>query len=77
MTTSPQQRELRLFQREVFQCLLRGRNVILQAPTGSGKTDAALYPFIQNLERGGEALPSTCLYATPLRVLSNQFFYHL
>ncbi|MBA2285818.1 MAG: CRISPR-associated helicase Cas3', partial [Ktedonobacteraceae bacterium] len=74
MTTSPQQRELRLFQREVFQCLLRGRNVILQAPTGSGKTDAALYPFIQNLERGGEALPSTCLYATPLRVLSNQFF---
>src|SRR5258708_15907508 len=64
----------RPFQKHVRDLLLSGKNVILQAPTGSGKTDAALWPFLQNLEQGGNALPRTCLYATPMRVLSNQFY---
>ena len=34
------------FQRKVAQHLLNGRNVILQAPTGAGKTKAALFPFL-------------------------------
>lgn len=67
-------RQLRPFQREVLKAVSHGKNVILQAPTGSGKTDAALQPFIQNLEQGGNTLPYTCLYATPMRVLSTQFF---
>jgi CRISPR-associated endonuclease/helicase Cas3 len=48
--------------------------VILQAPTGAGKTKAALIPFLQNLAQQGNALPHTCRYAVPLRVLANQFF---
>ena len=37
------------FQRKVAQHLLNGRNVILQAPTGAGKTKAALFPFLLSL----------------------------
>ncbi|HET9920407.1 MAG TPA: CRISPR-associated helicase Cas3', partial [Ktedonobacteraceae bacterium] len=68
----------RQFQRNVHEILMRGKNVILQAPTGAGKTRAALQPYIQNLMREEHLLPRTCLYATPMRVLSNQFYqqYH-
>jgi len=53
---------------------MRGRSVILQAPTGAGKTRAALMPFLQNLARQDDKLPYTCRYAVPLRVLANQFY---
>ena len=62
------------FQKCVFKHIMNGRNVILQAPTGSGKTRAALAPFQQNLGRQGNKLPLTCRYAVPQRVLANQFF---
>lgn len=65
---------LRPFQIRVRDLILQGKNVILQAPTGSGKTLAALSPFTTNLEGGTNALPLSCLYATPLRVLSTQFY---
>jgi CRISPR-associated endonuclease/helicase Cas3 len=64
----------RPFQKKVRGHLLRGAKVILQAPTGVGKTRAALAPFVQNLASAGHALPHTCLYATPLRVLATQFY---
>ena len=70
--TKPKQ-PLRSFQKRVRDLILQGENVILQAPTGSGKTLAALEPFIKNLLADGSALPHKCLYATPLRVLANQF----
>lgn len=66
--------ELYPFQRRVFEHVANGRNVILQAPTGSGKTRAALMPFQQNLARQGSKLPLTCRYAVPMRVLANQFY---
>jgi CRISPR-associated endonuclease/helicase Cas3 len=66
---------LRKFQQEVFKLILQGKNIILQAPTGSGKTRAALAPFIYNLATQGHALPHTCRYAVPMRVLANQFFH--
>ena len=71
------------YQRRVYDALLRGRNVILQAPTGAGKTRAALYPFLENLVNYGLSqkeevsvdapLPLTCRYAVPMRVLASQF----
>lgn len=67
-------RHPRPFQLEVLKLITQGKNIILQAPTGAGKTDAALLPFIQNLEQRGDNLPYTCLYATPMRVLSTQFY---
>jgi CRISPR-associated endonuclease/helicase Cas3 len=70
-TTNP--KSLRPFQKKVRDLILQGKNVILQAPTGAGKTHAALSPFVNNLGCAGSSLPHTCLYATPLRVLSAQF----
>ena len=60
------------FQERVAEILLAGRNVILQAPTGSGKTMAALYPFLHHRAHG-ESFPAKCLYSVPMRVLANQF----
>lgn len=60
------------FQRRVAELLLSGCNVILQAPTGAGKTLAAMLPFLDTIERGRD-FPHKCLYAVPMRVLANQF----
>ncbi len=60
------------FQRRVAELLLGGRNVILQAPTGAGKTLAAMLPFLDAIEHG-RSFPYKCLYAVPMRVLANQF----
>lgn len=66
--------KLRPFQERVFRAVMRGENVLLQAPTGSGKTRAALAPFLQNLAHNTDRLPLACRYAVPLRVLARQFF---
>jgi len=60
------------FQRRVTELLLEGHNVILQAPTGAGKTLAAMLPFLDAMEHGHD-FPHKCLYAVPMRVLANQF----
>ncbi len=67
--------ELRPFQEKVMQHLQAGRSVLLQAPTGAGKTRAALDPFLQNLAQQGDKFPRTCRYVVPMRVLANQFFH--
>lgn len=61
------------FQRRVCELLSAGQSIILQAPTGSGKTRAALYPFLRAWEYE-EDFPRKCIYSVPLRVLANQFW---
>lgn len=61
------------FQEQVCDLLSAGQSVILQAPTGSGKTAAALYPFLRAWEEESE-FPRKCIYSVPLRVLANQFW---
>ncbi len=61
------------FQERVYDFLSAGRSVILQAPTGAGKTRAALYPFLRAWEYGDD-FPRKCVYSVPLRVLANQFW---
>jgi CRISPR-associated endonuclease/helicase Cas3 len=61
---------LRPFQQRVFDLIMNGQSAIVQAPTGSGKTRAALAPFLQNLALQGDKLPFTCRYAVPMRVLA-------
>lgn len=65
---------LRPFQARVLAHHINGRNVLLQAPTGAGKTRAASAPFLQNLADNTDYLPLTCRYAVPMRVLANQFY---
>ena len=62
------------FQESTAQTLLSGRSVILQAPTGAGKTAAALLPFIHALRDPSRQLfPAKCIYSVPMRVLADQF----
>ncbi len=69
MTTS-----LYKYQERVKQNVQAGKSVILQAPTGAGKTRAALAPFIEAFfDLPPEAFPRQCLYTVPVRVLANQF----
>lgn len=61
------------YQERVDALLRQGRSVILQAPTGAGKTRAALSPFLAGWHSDPAAFPRQCIYAVPLRVLANQF----
>jgi len=56
-------------QQDVWNALSQGKPVLLRAPTGSGKTEAVVLPF---LGFGGQVIPGRLLYALPLRSLANQ-----
>lgn len=55
-------------QEATFEALKKGESVILRAPTGSGKSEAAYIPFV-NLR--GKSLPKRMIYALPMRALVN------
>lgn len=62
------------YQKKVSNLLLSGKSVILQAPTGAGKTAAALLPFLHACRNeAAENFPVKCIYTVPMRVLANQF----
>ena len=62
------------YQEHVKQLLLSGKSVILQAPTGAGKTRAALAPYIEAFfDLPPDEFPRKCIYSVPMRVLANQF----
>lgn len=64
------------YQERVKALLHEGKSVVLQAPTGSGKTRAALAPFVEAFfDLPPDAFPRQCLYAVPMRVLASQFEY--
>ena len=60
---------LRPFQVEVIEPILRGCDVILQAATGSGKTEAILAPCLERAICA--AAPETMLYVIPTRALAH------
>ncbi len=62
------------FQLEVAQNLLEGRSVVLQAPTGAGKTFTALFPFLyawKYLE--AQDFPRKSIYSVERKILVNNF----
>lgn len=64
-----------IYQQQVQTAMLQGQNIILQAPTGAGKTRAALTPFLDTFwDAPADAFPKKCVYIVPMRVLANQFY---
>ena len=62
------------YQERVKSLIQAGRSVVLQAPTGAGKTRAALAPFIEGFfDFSAETFPRKCVYVVPMRVLAHQF----
>ncbi|NJE62329.1 CRISPR-associated helicase Cas3' [Thermococcus sp. 21S7] len=54
------------FQREAMESLIEGSSLIVRAPTGSGKSEMVLIPFIFKIN---ENLPSQMIYSLPNRTL--------
>ena len=55
------------FQIDAGKALLAGKDVLVEAPTGTGKTAIAHYAATKNMKEG-----KTTFYTTPLKALSNQ-----
>lgn len=68
------------FQNKLHLNYSKKRSVILQAPTGSGKTWAAITPFIyswylwKNEKQKTEQFPKKLIYSLPLRTLANSLY---
>jgi ATP-dependent Lhr-like helicase len=66
-------------QRKSYRLLVRGKSALLVAPTGSGKTEAAVIPIFARLAASGAAvmqkeLGIRMLYITPMRALNRDIF---
>jgi len=61
--------ELTSVQHESLKYLLKGNHVIIIAPTGSGKTEAAMFPIMLKIS-AEKAEPIAVIYITPLRALN-------
>ena len=62
-----------IYQKEVAEAILNGDNVILQAPTGAGKTLSSIMPFIIANEEDYN-FPKKLIYSTPRRTLVNSLY---
>ncbi len=65
--------DLTEIQKKAYKPIYEGKNVLIMAPTGFGKTEAAMLPiFARMLEEGAE--PLAVLYVTPLKSLINDLW---
>jgi CRISPR-associated endonuclease/helicase Cas3 len=66
--------ELYDYQDDIAKAIADGKSIILQAPTGAGKTLASLYPYFEAWADNDPSFPKKCIYSVPMRVLANQFY---
>ncbi len=64
-------------QKSAFSPISRRENVLIVAPTGSGKTEAAVIPVFNNLIKSEQPKKIRAIYVTPLRALNRDLLSRL
>ncbi len=60
-----------------FETIESGKNCTISAPTGSGKTEAAILPIFNRLAKSGSSKGIQLIYITPLRALNRDLMKRL
>jgi ATP-dependent Lhr-like helicase len=69
--------QLTELQRKAYSRILSGENLLIIAPTGSGKTEAAMIPLFQKILMCRERRGISLIYITPLRALNRDMLRRL
>ena len=65
---------LTYIQEYAIKVILRNNTCLLSAPTGSGKTEAAIFPILSLMSFLKVKHGISVIYVTPLRSLNNEWF---